>query len=35
MDEQPTTQIPSWLKIDLTIIALSAIVIAIGIWMGL
>jgi hypothetical protein len=35
MDEQPTTQIPSWLTIDLTIIALSAIVIAIGIWMGL
>ena len=35
MDEQPTTQIPSWLTIDLAIIALSAIVIAIGVWMGL
>jgi hypothetical protein len=35
MDEQPSTQTPSWLTIDLTIIALSAIVIAIGIWMGL
>jgi hypothetical protein len=33
MDEQPST--PSWLTIDLTIIALSAIVIAIGIWMSL
>jgi len=35
MDEQPTAQLPSSLTIDLTIIALSAIVIAIGIWMGL
>jgi hypothetical protein len=33
MDEQPST--PSWLTSDLTIIALSAIVIAIGIWMSL
>jgi hypothetical protein len=35
MDEQPSTQTPSWFTIDLTIIALSAIVIVIGIWMGL
>jgi hypothetical protein len=34
MDEQPSTQIPSWLTIDLTIIVLAAIVIVIGIWMG-
>lgn len=35
MDEQPSTQIPSWLTIDLTIIAFSTIVIAIGIWMSI
>jgi hypothetical protein len=27
MDEQPSTQIPSWLTLNLTIIALSTIVI--------
>jgi hypothetical protein len=34
MDEQPST-FPTWLTIDLTVIAVSVVIIGIGIWIGL
>jgi hypothetical protein len=33
MDKQPQ-RIPTWLSIDLTIIAVSVIIIAVGVWIG-
>jgi hypothetical protein len=31
---EPGTRIPAWLTIDLTVIAVSAILIGIGFWIG-
>ena len=35
MDEQPSTQIPAWLTIDIMVIVMSVVIIEIGIWIGL
>ena len=35
MDEQPSTHIPAWLTIDIMVIVMSAVIIGIGIWIGL
>jgi hypothetical protein len=32
---KPTTRVPQWLTIDLTVIAISAIIIGVGLWIGL
>jgi hypothetical protein len=32
---EPKTRLPNWLAIDLTVIALSTIIIGIGLWIGL
>jgi hypothetical protein len=32
---EPTTRIPGWLRIDLAVIVLSAILIGIAFWIGL
>ena len=34
MPEQPSTRMPAWLTIDLAVIAISLIIIGIGIWIG-
>jgi hypothetical protein len=32
---EPTTRVPRWLTIDLTVIVISIIIIGVGLWIGL
>jgi hypothetical protein len=32
---EPTTRVPRWLTIDLTVIVISVIIIGVGLWIGL